>query len=91
MAKMIRPVGVRILVESAPIAEYEKKGAIMVSGATIATYFKGKVLAVGTEVKLVQKGENIAFLKYGYDEIEVDDKKYYLVEETSVIAVYDDK
>lgn len=94
MAKMIRPVGNLVLIEPKPLAEKTTKSGIVVPGSAGAgpiTYYEGKVLAVGTKVEMVKVGEQVAFHKYGYDEIEIDEKKFFLVEETSMIAVYDEK
>ena len=90
MAQHVRPIANRILVEPKELEDKMKSG-IYVGNAIPLQYYIGTVLAIGTKVTLVAKGETIAFLKYGYDEIEVGDKKMFLVEESAVIAAYDDK
>lgn len=91
MAKFINPVGKRILVQPEDVSDKTVSGIIVGPGAVPITYFKGVALAVGSEVVMIKKDDYIAFLKYGYDEIEQDGKKYYLVEEQSVIATFNDK
>lgn len=89
MKKVIRPVGTRLLIDPVELKDTTKAG-IIIAGGNKAEYFEGKVLAAGTNTTLVKVGEHVAFLKYGYDEMEVDGKKFYLVEESSVIAVYEE-
>jgi chaperonin GroES len=35
----------------------------------------------------VKEGDRIVFSKYGYDEIKVDDAEYYIVSESSILAI----
>jgi chaperonin GroES len=57
---------------------------------------QGKVLAVGEgrrgdDGKLipvaVKKGQKIIFSKYGPDEIKIDDKEYFIISESHILAV----
>ena len=36
----------------------------------------------------VKVGDHIVFSKYGYDELKVDGKEYYIVGETSILGVF---
>jgi chaperonin GroES len=35
----------------------------------------------------VKVGDKIVFSKYGYDEVKVNDKEYYIVGESSIMAI----
>ena len=35
----------------------------------------------------VKEGDKVVFSKYGYDEVKVGDKEYYIVSESSILAV----
>lgn len=48
---------------------------------------EGEVIAVGPEVKGVVVGDRILFSKYGPDEIIVDGKKHYIINESVILAV----
>lgn len=43
---------------------------------------RGDVLPVGVEV-----GDVVMFSKYGFDEVKIDDVEYYIVSESSILAV----
>jgi chaperonin GroES len=93
----ITPLGDRVLVK--PVSEDEKKSA---SGIIIPETIdkekpqQGKVVAVGEgrvtdDGKVlpvsVKKGDTIIFSKYGPDEIKVDGEEYYILSESSILAV----
>jgi chaperonin GroES len=56
---------------------------------------QGKVIAVGVgewkDGKLlpvsVSVGDIVAFSKYGYDEVTVDEEEYFLVKEENILAI----
>jgi len=93
----ITPLGDRVLVK--PISKDEKKS---VSGIIIPETIdkekpeQGKVVAVGEgrttdDGKVipvrVKKGDVVIFSKYGPDEIKVDGEEYYILSESSILAV----
>jgi chaperonin GroES len=95
----IRPLGDRVLVR--PLLEEERSGRTK-SGIVIPDTVdkergeKGEVIAVGPgrmtdEGKLiplsVKKGQKIVFSKYGPDEIKIDGKEYYIINESNILAV----
>lgn len=87
MTKII-PLGEKVLV--APISKEEAKsasGIIMPDTIEKEKPEKGKIVEVGNKVKDLKKGDQIVFSKYGYDEIEVDGKEYYIIEEEKILAV----
>ncbi len=92
MAKIITPIGKRVLISPLEIKEVNVGGLILSAESVNANTYEGMVLAVGSEVTMVKKGDHVVHLKYGLDEIEGDDrKKFMLVEEQTIIAVIDDK
>ncbi len=91
----IRPLGDRVVVK--PVAKEEKSamGIIIPDSAKQDAPSKGTVVAVGpgrfedgTQVPVgVSVGDTVLFSKYGFDEIKVDGTEYYILSESSVLAV----
>lgn len=98
----IRPLADRVVVR--PLTD-EEAGNVSVSGIIIPDSAKkekpeqGMVIAVGEgkwnedgdkrlapEVKV---GDKVVFSKYGYDEVKVADKEYYIVAESSILGVFE--
>ncbi len=95
----IKPLGDRVLVE--PVSA-ENRGAKTKSGIIIPDTIdkekpeQGIVAAVGPgkigdDGKLipvsVKKGQKVIFSKYGPDEIKIGDKEYYILSESSILAI----
>ena len=96
----IRPLGDRVVVR--PLTE-DEKGTTSSTGVGIPDTSKqekpeqGIVIAVGTgkwnedgdkRIALeVKEGDRIMFSKYGYDEVKVGEKEYYIVSESNILAV----
>lgn len=91
------PLGDRIVVRPAE-KEGEKKlasGIIIPETADKEKPSKGTVIAVGpgkfedgARVPMhVKTGDTVLFSKYGYDEVKVDGEEYYILSESSVLAV----
>lgn len=97
----IKPLGDRVIVR--PLTE-EESGSMSASGIFIPESAKkekaeqGVVIATGPgkwdedgerriplEVKV---GDKVVFSKYGYDEIKVANKEYYIVPEASILGVF---
>jgi chaperonin GroES len=97
----IRPLGDRVVVR--PLTEVEM-GTLSPSGIIIPDSAKkekpeqGIVIAVGTgkwnedgdkrlsmEVKV---GDKVIFSKYGFDEVKIDGKEYFIVGEASILGVF---
>jgi chaperonin GroES len=97
----ITPLGDRVIVR--PLAQ-DEFGSVSASGIIIPDTAKkekpeqGVVIAVGSgkwnedgdariplEVKV---GDRIIFSKYGYDEVKIDDKEYFIVGENSILGVF---
>lgn len=97
----IKPLGDRVIVR--PLTEAES-GTLSPSGIIIPDTAKkekpeqGVVLAVGPgkwdgegEKRLpldVKAGDRVVFSKYGYDEIKIDNKEYFIVGESSILGVF---
>jgi len=91
----IKPLNDRIVVK--PVAKEEKTamGIIIPDSAKQEAPSKGTVVAVGTGryedgdliPMTVKVGDEVLFSKYGFDEIKVDGQEYYILSESSVLAV----
>ena len=97
----IRPLGDRVVVR--PLTE-EESGTLSASGIIIPDTAKkekpeqGIVVAVGAgkwnedgDKRMgmdVAVGDKVVFSKYGYDEVKVDGKEYFIVSESSILGVF---
>lgn len=96
----IKPLADRAIVR--PLTD-EEAGTVSASGIIIPDSAKkekpeqGIVVAVGAgkwdedgEKRIpmeVKVGDKIVFSKYGFDEVKVDDKEYFIVSESSILAI----
>jgi chaperonin GroES len=98
MSTTLKPLGDRVIVE--PLREDESKktksGIIIPETVDKERPERGKIVAVGpgktnedgvTVPLSVKKGQVIIFSKYGPDEVKIDDKKYLIISESSILAV----
>lgn len=91
----IKPLGDRVLVSPMPKDEVSLSGIIIPDSAKQEAPSKGTVVAVGPgryddgEIvpMTVSVGDTILFSKYGYDEVNVDGKDYYILSESGVLAI----
>jgi chaperonin GroES len=97
----ITPLGDRVIVR--PLAQ-DESGAVSPSGIIIPDTAKkekpeqGVIIAVGKgkwnedgDARLpldVKVGDRIVFSKYGYDEIKIDNKEYFIVGENSILGIF---
>lgn len=94
----IKPLGDRVLIE--PISSEDgittKSGIIIPETVGKEKPERGKVIAVGAgriddNGKLVpisvKEGQTVIFSKYGPDEIKIDGKEYYILNESSILAI----
>lgn len=94
----IKPLGDRVLV----LPEAEEAGRETSSGIFIPETIekekpqKGRVVAVGEGRRndagelipvSVKVGSRVIFSKYGFDEVKIGDKEYYLISESNILAV----
>jgi len=96
----IKPLGDRVLVEPLTDANESKTkhGIIIPDTVSKEKPEQGIVLAVGpgrmTDAGKVlplrvKKGQRVLFSKYGPDEIKVGDKDYFIISESSILAIYE--
>lgn len=91
----IKPLADRVLVKPMPKDEVSASGIIIPDSAKQEAPSKGTVIAVGPGryddgdllPMTVQVGDTILFSKYGYDEVNVDGQEYYILAESSVLAI----
>lgn len=95
----VRPLADRVIVE--PLSEMErgkvtKSGIFIPETAEKERSEQGMIVAVGPgkrddDGKLVpmnvKVGEKVMFAKYGPDEIKIDGKEYFILSESSILAV----
>lgn len=93
----IRPLGDRVLVR--PTEEAQEKtisGIIIPDTVHKEKSERGVIVAVGDGKRTengellpprVKIGDTVIFSRYGFDEVKVDGEEYYIVPESSVLAV----
>lgn len=94
--RKIIPLGARALVAFEEDTHKTKSGIYIPETVNKDRPEQGKVLAVGEgrttdDGKVIpmniKVGDMILFLKYGLDEVKVDDEKYYLVSEQNILGI----
>ena|SRR3989338_10224112 len=92
----LRPLGDHILVD--PHKEDAKtKGGIIIPDTadkekpeqgTVLAIGPGKMTDTGTRLPMsVKVGDKVMFKKYSPDEIKIDDKEYFVISESDIMAV----
>ena len=71
---MIKPFGKYVWIK--PVA---KRDGPLENLNSLCEY--GEIMDVGSEVKLLKKGQTIGFLAWGVKHLEIDDVKHYFVPE----------
>lgn len=93
--KSITPLGDRVLVFPLAKDESTPSGILIPDSANREKPEQGTVIAVGNgkyddgvKVPMTLKvGDTILFSKYGYDEVKLDGKDYYILSESNVLAI----
>ena len=70
----IIPFGDQILIEP-----FEKKQVLVSEQRSLSKY--GKVIAIGEDVQKVKVGDMIAFIDWGMNSVDINEKKLYFVRE----------
>ncbi|HEX8947010.1 MAG TPA: co-chaperone GroES [Candidatus Paceibacterota bacterium] len=93
----IQPLGDRVVVKPVGKEELSKSvsGIIIPDTANKEKPERGTVVAVGPgkyedgeRVPMAVKvGDTVLFSKYGYDEVKIDGEEYYILAESSVLAI----
>lgn len=97
----IKPLGDRVIVR--PLTE-EEMGTVSASGIIIPDSAKkekpeqGIVIAAGPgkwdedgEKRIpmeVKEGDRVVFSKYGFDELKIENKEYFIVSESSILGIF---
>ena len=92
---VILPLGNRVLIEPMSVDEKTISGIILPDTIDKEKPVQGKVVAVGSgkfddgkrEPMNIKKGDSVVFSKYGYHEVKIKDKEYYIIEEDKILAV----
>lgn len=80
---MFKPLNNRVLLK--PDEENITKGGIVLVESKFEKPSVGTVIVGNKEVK---KGQRIVFSKYGYDEIEIDGEKHYVVSDFNILGIF---
>ena len=95
----IKPLADRVVVR--PLTD-EEAGTVSVSGIILPESVKkeqagegivvvvgpGKLDDAGKRVEMeVKAGDRVVYSKYGFDEVKVDSKEYFIVGEASILAI----
>ena len=94
----VQPLGDRVLVrpESAEDAK-SPSGIYIPDNARTEKPERGTVVAVGPGKRSednkiipvgVKVGDKVMFSKYGFDEVKIGDQEYYVISESSILAVF---
>ena len=90
----LKPLGSRVVIE--PVKEETKGGIILPDTADREKPEKGKVVAVGPgkflengnrAIMEVKVGDIVVFKKYSPDEVKVDNKEYFILDEGDIMAL----
>lgn len=96
MSTNISPLGDRVLVEPILPESKTKGGIIIPETVDKERPQQGKVITVGEGRRTsdgtlippsVKKGQTVLFSKYGPTEVKIDDKEYYILSESEILAV----
>lgn len=82
----IKPLDDRVLIEPVSQEEKTKSGIVLPDTADKEKPEQGKVIAIGSNVKEVKKGDIVLFNKYGPSEIKVNNKEYLIAKEEDILA-----
>ncbi|MBA7697322.1 10 kDa chaperonin [subsurface metagenome] len=86
----LKVIDEKVLVEVDESEEQKTAGGIYIPDTAKEKPQRGKVVAVGTNEELkevIKVGDRIVFGKYTGDEIELDGKKYLVVQRSDILAI----
>jgi len=87
---MVRPIGKRVLVKANEFKEESttSTGIVYETESTNTTETsKGVIIAVGDEVNILKKGEEIYYETFGGHKVTVDGEQLVILQEINVIGV----
>ncbi len=91
----IQPLHDRVVVKPASREEVSASGIIIPDSASREKPERGVVVAVGGGKyedgdllpMTVKIGDTVLFSKYGFDEVKIDGTEYYILSESSILAI----
>ena len=90
----IKPLADRVLIEPAP-AETKTVGGIIIPDTAKEKPLQGTIVAVGKGTKdeemVLKEGDTVLYGKYAGTELEFEGKKYLIMRQSDVVAVWPDK
>lgn len=82
-----QPLGKRVLIEREEEINKTASGIIIPDNASKEKPSTGKIVEVGNECEGVKKGDVVAFAKYAGSELNLDDKKYLILNLEDVLGI----
>ncbi len=83
----IKPLGKRVLIKQTKQEEVTKSGIVLPGTASKEKPIIGEVIAVGSEIKDIEKGMNVIFEKYSGTEIKDEDELLLILEDKDILAI----
>lgn len=91
----IQPLHDRVVVKPASREEVSASGIIIPDSANREKPERGTVVAVGGGKyedgdllpMTVKVGDTVLFSKYGFDEVKIDGQEYFILSESSILAI----
>ncbi len=91
----IQPLHDRVVVKPSSKEEHSLSGIILPDTASREKPERGTVVAVGGGKyedgdllpMTVKVGDTVLFSKYGYDEVKIDGTEYFILSESSILAI----
>lgn len=85
----VQPLGNRVLIE--PVTATENTGGIFIPDTAAKNKpTQGTVIALGSKIDRVKIGDHVLLAQYGYSEISIEGKEYYLAGEDNILAIIGD-
>lgn len=92
------PLGDRVIIRPFSVEDLNKtkSGIIIPDTVSKESPEQGEVLAVGPGrlgddgkrmPMSIKKGDKVVFSKYAYEEVKIDEEKYYILKEENILAV----
>ena len=85
----IKPIDDRVLLETLE-SEEKKVGNIIIPDTAKEKPQIGKIIAVGNDEdlqKIVKEGDKVVYAKYGGTELELEGKKYLIVQRSDILGI----
>jgi len=68
-------------------SEERTAGGLYIPDAAKEKPQKGKVQAIGSDVKEVKKGDTVLFDRYGGSKVKLDDEEYLIIKEEDILGI----